>query len=151
MGALLGAGQLFSGCKGSDSAEEVGPLPPVSLGRLRDYPPGKHPLRLYRVMLQHEKREEESFLSAVSMVCTHMTCVLKPKSTNEGFRCPCHGSRFSATGARESGPAKEDLPWYEISIVGQGEILLHRENRVSAEWRYAIPVEEKAKPESAPA
>lgn len=53
---------------------------------------------------------------AISSVCTHLGCVVKPAA--EGFECPCHGSRFAANGEVTKGPAPRPLPWLKVSISG---------------------------------
>jgi len=53
---------------------------------------------------------------AVSTVCTHLGCIVKP--TAQGFECPCHGSRFAPDGAVVKGPAPTRLPWVKVSGSG---------------------------------
>ena len=53
---------------------------------------------------------------AVSIVCTHLGCVVKPNA--EGFECPCHGSRFASNGEVKKGPAPRPLPWLKVSVSG---------------------------------
>jgi len=53
---------------------------------------------------------------AISMVCTHLGCIVKP--TAAGFECPCHGSRFAADGSVTQGPAPQPLRWLEVSASG---------------------------------
>jgi Rieske Fe-S protein len=53
---------------------------------------------------------------AVSTICTHLGCVIKPNA--EGFECPCHGSRFASNGEVTKGPAPRALPWLKVSISG---------------------------------
>lgn len=137
LGVLTPLSTLLSACQNSESKEGDSPNLPIILGSLEDFPPGNHPLRLYRVLLKHELRGPNAEFSAVSMVCTHMTCLLK-LSPKAAFTCPCHGSRFSAEGDVLSGPAKKALPWFELSVNDKGEILLHREKVVSAEWRLKL-------------
>ena len=53
---------------------------------------------------------------AVSLICTHLGCVVKPGP--EGFECPCHGSRFKSDGEVVAGPAPRALPWIKVSSKG---------------------------------
>ena len=53
---------------------------------------------------------------ALSLVCTHLGCIIKPNDT--GFECPCHGSRFDRSGKTTKGPAPRDLSW--LKITGSG-------------------------------
>lgn len=50
---------------------------------------------------------------AVSLICTHLGCVVKPSAT--GFDCPCHGSKFAPDGSVTHGPAPVALNWIEVS------------------------------------
>jgi Rieske Fe-S protein len=52
---------------------------------------------------------------AVSLVCTHLGCIVKP--TAAGFECPCHGSRFGPDGSVTKGPAPKALPWLGVSVA----------------------------------
>ena len=51
--------------------------------------------------------------SAFSAVCTHLGCVIQ--TTETGFDCPCHGSRFDARGEVLNGPAVQPLST-EVSL-----------------------------------
>lgn len=57
---------------------------------------------------------------AVSRTCTHMGCtVLVPTPPAHTLDCPCHGSRFTTTGAVVNGPADRPLPSFPARIEGQ--------------------------------
>jgi|SRR6516165_8495483 Rieske Fe-S protein len=62
-------------------------------------------------------------LFALSAVCTHKNCKLKPER-DRSFYCPCHGSTFDPTGHVTKGPAKRDLPVFDTSISKNGELLV---------------------------
>lgn len=57
-------------------------------------------------------------LHAVSAICTHMGCKLKPQ-VEEGdgtLQCLCHGSRFDRQGARVAGLAPAPLPRITVRV-----------------------------------
>jgi glycine/D-amino acid oxidase-like deaminating enzyme/nitrite reductase/ring-hydroxylating ferredoxin subunit len=54
-------------------------------------------------------RDEKGQMHAVSAVCTHMGCLVHWNSTEHTWDCPCHGSRFEATGEVIAGPAEQPL------------------------------------------
>jgi cytochrome b6-f complex iron-sulfur subunit len=58
---------------------------------------------------------------AVSTLCTHLGCVVKPSA--EGFECPCHGSRFAGSGTVTKGPAPRPLPWLKVTTGGAGFVV----------------------------
>jgi nitrite reductase/ring-hydroxylating ferredoxin subunit len=64
---------------------------------------------------------------AVSLVCTHLGCIVKP--TPSGFECPCHGSRFAPDGSVTKGPAPKALPWLGVDIAG-GSIVVDEDTAV---------------------
>ncbi|HWT81951.1 MAG TPA: ubiquinol-cytochrome c reductase iron-sulfur subunit, partial [Candidatus Methylomirabilis sp.] len=59
---------------------------------------------------------ERDGMHAISLVCTHLGCLVKPVENDPevGYACPCHGSTFALAGEVQGGPAPKDLPWYEI-------------------------------------
>ena len=46
-------------------------------------------------------------LLALDLTCTHLGCTVK--ATEQGFSCPCHGSRFGRGGDVVKGPAPRAL------------------------------------------
>lgn len=108
------------------------PKEPLALGLLTNFPEGKTPLNMFRVQIFRENSE----LRAISLLCTHQTCLLTPVA--EGFDCPCHNSKFDTKGTKLSGPAPADLPWYQLSVSTDGQLMLHRDQRVGPEWSLKI-------------
>ena len=59
-------------------------------------------------------RSTETVYLALSKVCTHQGCDVTYSSANKNLPCPCHGSKFSTTGAVMNGPATTNLKTYDV-------------------------------------
>jgi|SRR5690606_4118475 len=67
-------------------------------------------------------RVGEDEVVALSAVCTHQGCTVRPQT--EVLECPCHGSRFApADGAVVRGPAEDPLPRVQVRIES-GDIVV---------------------------
>ena len=55
------------------------------------------------------RRDESGNVHKLSAVCPHLGCIVAWNSTEQTWDCPCHGSRFSASGKVYQGPANNDL------------------------------------------
>ena len=62
-------------------------------------------------------------LVALSAICTHRHCKLDAEA-DRTFHCPCHGSTFDADGKVTEGPARRNLPVFEISTDENGNLLV---------------------------
>jgi glycine/D-amino acid oxidase-like deaminating enzyme/nitrite reductase/ring-hydroxylating ferredoxin subunit len=54
-------------------------------------------------------RNPSGRVTLLSPVCTHMGCIVDWNEAESTWDCPCHGSRFKATGDVLSGPAESPL------------------------------------------
>ncbi|MFT3701864.1 MAG: Rieske (2Fe-2S) protein [Agriterribacter sp.] len=55
---------------------------------------------------------------ALSLICTHQQCTVGYDASDNDFKCPCHGSEYSITGAVTQGPATNALTKYAVAISG---------------------------------
>jgi glycine/D-amino acid oxidase-like deaminating enzyme/nitrite reductase/ring-hydroxylating ferredoxin subunit len=55
-------------------------------------------------------RDEHGALHKLSAVCPHLQCIVHWNPAETTWDCPCHGSRFRATGEVINGPANVNLP-----------------------------------------
>ncbi len=61
--------------------------------------------------------------TALSLVCTHLGCTVE--TAENGFRCPCHGSRYDGQGKVQKGPARQSLKQLRVEISREGHVLVH--------------------------
>ena len=54
-------------------------------------------------------RDDIGRVTQLSPVCTHMGCIVHWNQAESTWDCPCHGSRFHATGEVLAGPAESPL------------------------------------------
>ncbi|MFT3747417.1 MAG: Rieske (2Fe-2S) protein [Agriterribacter sp.] len=59
-----------------------------------------------------------SSFSALSLICTHQQCTVAYDAADNDFKCPCHGSEYSISGAVTQGPATVALTKYAVSVNG---------------------------------
>ncbi|GIK71522.1 MAG: hypothetical protein BroJett021_05100 [Chloroflexota bacterium] len=56
-------------------------------------------------------------VAALDGVCTHLDCLLGWDEQAHEFACPCHGSRFDASGRYLTGPAPRSMDRFAVKIV----------------------------------
>jgi len=61
-------------------------------------------------------RTSTTVVQAVSDICTHAMCRVAFNAAARTLNCPCHGSRYSLTGAVLQGPAPRPLTRYNAQL-----------------------------------
>lgn len=79
---------------------------------------------------------------AMSAVCTHLGCTVKPSAGAGGgqeFHCPCHGSRYRGDGTNYAGPAPRPLERYRIELApDDGQLLVDSGATVDTSYRLTV-------------
>lgn len=91
---------------------------------------------------------------AVSAVCTHLGCTVRPEAIEEAdpsdperrrlqiytFACPCHGSRYRADGTPVSGPAPGPLAAYRLALApDDGQLVVDLGEEVARTIALTLP------------
>jgi len=64
-------------------------------------------------------------LIAVDPTCTHAGCLVEWDAQAQALVCPCHGSKFQATGELIDGLAPIDLTQYQVKIDADTVFVSH--------------------------
>ena len=56
-------------------------------------------------------------VKALYKICVHLGCLYKWVPTNNRFECPCHGSKYLASGIRVDGPARRNLDVFIVQAL----------------------------------
>jgi len=83
-------------------------------------------------------------LYAISAVCTHLGCIVHAQG-DEGYFCPCHGSRFDRDGRPTAGPAPGPLHYLTLSLSADGQLVVDKQQQSASDNRLQLPLELKPK------
>ncbi len=61
--------------------------------------------------------------AAFSLVCPHLGCIVQLQE--DGYACPCHGSRFGADGQVQRGPANRPMRALRLETSPDGHLILY--------------------------
>jgi len=134
MGSMLGAvGVAMAGAlrlpmpsvfPESNSRVKLGPFEAFLASEVTPIP--EHRLWVHR---------DEAGLYAISSVCTHLGCIVGMQEGGETLFCPCHGSRFDASGKVVAGPAPRSLVYLNLFVSPDGQLVVDQQQEVSSEVR----------------
>lgn len=82
--------------------------------------------------------EREAGFHVVSAVCTHLGCTVQYFKSDDRFHCPCHGSIYQANGTVVHGPAPKPLPWFEITLATDGQLVVDKDKVVSDTYHLMV-------------
>ena len=76
---------------------------------------------------------------AMTSTCTHAGCdmIADGRVNAQGVMCGCHNSRFDPNGRVKSGPARQPLQHFAVSVDSAGVVTVHGAEPVSASQRTA--------------
>ncbi len=92
---------------------------------LLDYPVAKLsdvPTNSFKIFRVNKKpvivmNSEQGQVKAMSLICTHLGCVVEFNPDEKKFHCNCHGSIFDRDGKNISGPAPKPLIPYRVKLT----------------------------------
>jgi len=58
----------------------------------------------------------------ISAICTHLGCTPDWKSSENKFKCPCHGSGYDPEGINFEGPAPRPMDRAHVALAPDGQI-----------------------------
>jgi cytochrome b6-f complex iron-sulfur subunit len=119
---LAGSALLGLGAVGRYISYQVEGGHPITydLGPASDYPAGS---RIIAAEITALIIHNDQGFKALSLVCPHLGCTVNV--TDEGFACPCHGSRFLADGSLRNSPASHPLPSLKTEVNDEGHLILY--------------------------
>lgn len=103
------------------------------IGSMAEFPPGT--ITYFEDQHVYVISEQDG-IHAMSAVCTHLECIVIKEGGE--FICPCHGSRYTADGGIEKGPAPKPLPWYGISRLPNGQLVVDKKNKVKPGVKFIV-------------
>ncbi|HVF50938.1 MAG TPA: Rieske 2Fe-2S domain-containing protein [Pyrinomonadaceae bacterium] len=78
--------------------------------------------QLYRIWVV--KTSDRLFV--INAVCTHLGCTPDWKSSENKFKCPCHGSGYDSDGINFEGPAPRPMDRAHIELDAEGQLVVDK-------------------------
>ncbi len=85
------------------------------------------------IRTDNDYTQEASGFYALISVCTHLGCTPNWLSSENKFKCPCHGSGFRPSGINFEGPAPRPLERARIVRQEDGQILVDKTQKFQEE------------------
>ena len=130
---LLGLESIWSTLRFARAPVSYGPPTRRALGSPDRYPPGVltwvEDARVFVI-------NDGGALRALSATCTHLGCTVR--RLDQGFVCPCHGSRYDDQGRVLGGPAPRPLRYVELSLDRRGRLVVDTAVEVASTTRLRV-------------
>lgn len=111
----------------------------LDLGPLSDFKMSENLMEDLRLkVFRRKKSDGRNEFFALSLVCTHQTCIIKTSPDKKGYLCPCHGSKFAENGRVLNGPAVLPLRWMRLAVSKDSKLLVYPDDEVTSDWRLVI-------------
>jgi cytochrome b6-f complex iron-sulfur subunit len=104
------------------------PSPLFQAGKPDDYQIGEVSTRFKEAQRVWIIRNTDGLYALVA-ICTHLGCTPIWHTTEERFKCPCHGSNFLRDGTNVAGPAPVPLYRAAINLDVMGTLLVDKSQR----------------------
>ena len=102
-------------------------VPPSTFkaGFPNDYPVGEVSEKYRSDQRTWIVREPQGFY-AIFANCTHLGCTPRWSSSENKYKCPCHGSGYYRTGYNFEGPAPRPMDRFKLSLSDDGQLLVDK-------------------------
>jgi cytochrome b6-f complex iron-sulfur subunit len=90
-----------------------------------DYPVGEVSEKYIKEFRVWIVREPVGFY-AIFAKCTHLGCTPRWASSENKFKCPCHGSGYFKTGYNFEGPAPRPMDRVQIAVAEDGQLVIDK-------------------------
>jgi menaquinol-cytochrome c reductase iron-sulfur subunit len=125
-GAIAAGGTTFVGLqRWTTRPRQAAPLPPsaVRLGPSVRFAEGLTLVAEHRIVIVRRG----STYDALSAICSHQGCTVKPSADGARLECPCHLGIYDATGRIISGDAPVGLRRYRTFVASDtGDLIVDR-------------------------
>jgi len=69
----------------------------------------------------------------ITAICTHLGCTPDWKSSENKFKCPCHGSGYDSEGVNFEGPAPRPMDRANVSLDAECQIVVNKDRVFKSE------------------
>jgi cytochrome b6-f complex iron-sulfur subunit len=125
-GAMAAGGATFIGLqRWMERSPRPAPLPPTAmrLGPAERFAEGLTLVTEHRIVIVRRG----SAFSALSAICSHQGCTVRPSADGARLECPCHLGVYDSTGRVISGDAPVRLRPYRAFVAsGTGDLIVDR-------------------------